>query len=193
MTPKHFQVGVADVFIVKRVGIAIKAVSAHTHRFPYKGAVAERCSIPTVTWGMATNTSTFQKRYILVDPGPSRFGSHHRSTPERWRSGMFGPAVCSSAVVCRVRASVMQRSAHDSGCRLARGLDVHPYVSASAVTAPEGQEHDGAVVGPARSAVRGPACIREAHGPARGAVRVSPKKPSRSRPVERPGWPVNGT
>ena len=38
------------------------------------------------------------------------------------RSGMFGPAVCSLAVVCRVLSSAMQRSAHDSGCRLARGL-----------------------------------------------------------------------
>ncbi len=59
------------------------------------------------------------------------------------RSGMFGPAVCSLAVVCRVRSSAVQRSAHDSGCRLARGLDVHPYVSAPAVTGPKVQRHDG--------------------------------------------------
>ena len=83
----------------------------------------------------------------------------------------------------------MQRSAHYSGCRLARGLDVHPYVSAPAVTGPKVQRHDGAVVGPARSAARGPACSSAAHGPARGAARVSPKKPSRSRPVVRPGCP----
>ena len=97
------------------------------------------------------------------------------------RSGMFGPAVCSLAVVCRVRSSAVQRSAHDSGCRLARGLDVHPYVSAPAVAGPKVPRHDGAVVGPAS---------RAAHGPARGAARVSPKKPSRSRPeVRRPGCP----
>jgi hypothetical protein len=47
---------------------------------------------------------------------------------------MFGPAVCSLAAVFRVRSSAMQRSAHYSGCRLARDLDVHPYVSAPAVT-----------------------------------------------------------
>ncbi len=82
------------------------------------------------------------------------------------RSGMFGPAVCSLAVVCPVRSSAVQRSAHDSGCRLARGLDVHPYVSAPAVTGPKVQWHDGAVVGPARSAAQGPSC---------GAARVSPK------------------
>ena len=109
------------------------------------------------------------------------------------RSGMFGPAVCSLAVVCRVRSSAVQRSAHDSGCRLARGLDVHPYVSAPAVTGPKVQRHDGAVVGPARSAARGPACSSATHVPACGAARVSPKKPSRSRPVVRPGWPVTGT
>ena len=109
------------------------------------------------------------------------------------RSGMFGPAVCSLAVVCRVRSSAVQRSAHDSGCRLARGLDVHPYVSAPAVAGPKVQRHDGAVVGPARSAAHGPACSSAVHGPTCGAARVSPKKPSRSRPVERPGWPVNVT
>jgi hypothetical protein len=49
------------------------------------------------------------------------------------RSGMFGPAVCSLAV-CRVQSSAMQRSAHDSGFRLGRGLSVHPHVSAPAVT-----------------------------------------------------------
>jgi hypothetical protein len=83
----------------------------------------------------------------------------------------------------------MRRSAHNSGCRLARGLrvDVHPDVSAPAVTGPKVQRHDGAGVGPARSAARGPACSRAAQGPARGAARVSPKKPSRSRPVVRPG------
>jgi hypothetical protein len=31
------------------------------------------------------------------------------------------------------------------------------------------------------------------HDPARGAARVSPKEPSRSRPAVRPGWPVSGT
>jgi hypothetical protein len=87
----------------------------------------------------------------------------------------------------------MQRSAHDSSCRLARGLNVHPYVSAPAVTGQEVQLHDGAVVGPVRSAARGPACSSAPHSPARGAVRVSLKKPSGSRPVERPGWPVYGT
>jgi hypothetical protein len=80
------------------------------------------------------------------------------------------------AAVCRVQSSAVQRSAHDSGCRLAWGLDVHPYVSAPALTGPKVQRRDGAVVGPARS-----------------AVRVSPKKPSRSRPVVRPGWPVSVT
>ncbi len=92
-------------------------------------------------------------------------------------------------MVCRVRSSAMQRSAHYSGCRLARGLDVHPYVLAPAVAGPKVQRHDGAVVGPARSAARGPACSSTAHGPARDAARVSPKKPSRSRPVVRPGCP----
>jgi hypothetical protein len=58
---------------------------------------------------------------------------------------------------------------------------------------PKVQGHDSAVVGPARSAARGPACSSAVHGPTYGAARVSPKKPSRSRPVERPGWPVNGT
>ena len=109
------------------------------------------------------------------------------------RSGMFGPAVCSLAVVCRVRSSAVQRSAHDSGCRLARGLDVHPYVSAPAVAGPKVPRHDGAVVSPARSAASGPACSSAVHGPTFGAARVSPKKPSHSRPVERPGWPVNVT
>jgi hypothetical protein len=76
----------------------------------------------------------------------------------------------------------VQRSAHDSGCRLERGLDVHPCVSAPAVTGPKVQLHDGAVVCPARSAARGPACSIAAHvlarGPAGGAAHVSPKKPS---------------
>jgi hypothetical protein len=77
-------------------------------------------------------------------------------------------------------------SAHDSGrCRLALGLDIHPYVSAPAVTGPKVQRHDGAVVGLARSAAHGPACSSAVHGPTCGAARVSPKKPSRSRPVER--------
>ncbi len=73
------------------------------------------------------------------------------------------------------------------------GLDVHPYVSAPAVTGPKVQRHDGAVVGQARSAARGLACSSAAHGPARGAAHVSPKKPSCARPVVRPGWPVNAT
>ena len=58
----------------------------------------------------------------------------------------------------------MQWSAHDSGCRLARGLDVHPYVSAPAVAGPKVPRQDGAVVGPARSAASGPVCSSVAHG-----------------------------
>jgi hypothetical protein len=60
-------------------------------------------------------------------------------------------------IVTRVEIAI-KRSAHDSGCRLARGLHVHPYVSAQAVTGPKVQRHDGAGVGPARSAARGQAC-----------------------------------
>jgi hypothetical protein len=36
------------------------------------------------------------------------------------------------------------------------------------LTGPKVQRHNGAVVGPARSAARGPACNKAGHGPARG-------------------------
>jgi hypothetical protein len=127
---------------------------------------------------------------LLAPAGPTAAGPSR--SRRMLRSGMFGPAACSLAAVCGVRSSAMQRSAHDSGCRLARGLDVHPYVSAPAVNGPKVQRHDGAIVGPAHSTARGPACSITARGPARGADRVSPKKPSHSRLVVRPGWPVHG-
>jgi hypothetical protein len=58
---------------------------------------------------------------------------------------------------------------------------------------PKVQRHDVAVVSPARSAARGPACSIAALGQARGAAGVSLVKPSRSRLLVRPSWPVNGT
>ena len=53
------------------------------------------------------------------------------------------------------------------------GLNVNPYVSAPAVAGPKVPRHDGADVSRARSAARGLACNSAAHGPARGAARVS--------------------
>jgi hypothetical protein len=119
LTQRH--IGGTDVLVVTRVGTVIKADSAHTQRFPYKGTVAERCSIPTVRWGMAMNNATFPYRYIVVDPSPSRFGSPQpspstRSTPDRSAShsllllspkprlrGLAGPGGC-----CGPRCSVLQ-------------------------------------------------------------------------------------
>jgi hypothetical protein len=112
--------------------------------------------------------------------------------------GMFGPAACRlrSAELargpCTVRSPVVQRSAHDSGCRLQgtepRCPSTWCIYQRRRPAGPKVQRHDGAAAGPARSAARGPACSSTAHGPARSPARASPKKPSRSRPVVRPGW-----
>jgi hypothetical protein len=77
------------------------------------------------------------------------------------------------AARARVRAAA--RDAPPPLCRRRRaGRHVHPCVSAPAVPGPKFQLHDGAVVGPARSAARGPACSSAAHGPTCGAARRGP-------------------
>jgi hypothetical protein len=106
---------------------------------------------------------------------------------------VFGPDVCRLGSAESCPQSCSGRLMTPAAGSRARGLNVRPYVSASAARWP---------VGPAalwRSSrpcslrcAHGPACSSAAHGPVCGAARVSPKKPSRSRPVlvVRPGWPV---
>jgi hypothetical protein len=54
LTQKHI-ISVAGVFIVTRVGTAIRADSSesHTQRFPYKGASRSGAVSQSITWGMA--------------------------------------------------------------------------------------------------------------------------------------------
>jgi hypothetical protein len=125
----------------------------------------------------------------------------------QWLLALAGPVGC-RCPGCSVRRYVAWLRSAESGPQTCSGrfmtqaADWPPLSCPSICIStcghwPEGPAAYSSVVGPARSAppsaARGPACSGAARGPARGAARVSPKKPSRSRPVVRPCWPVNAT
>jgi hypothetical protein len=134
-------------------------------------------------------------------PAPPRIDHRHSPcsgrVPSQWRwalrqmlrSGLFGPAVCrllsaeSGPQSCsgRLMTPAAGSRAPDKAGPRCPSITLHVYQRRLSAGS-KAQRHDGAVVGPLRSAVRGPACCSAAHGPARGAARVSPKKPSRRGP-----------
>ncbi len=196
LTLRH--VGVADVFIVTRVGIAIRSELFR------KGASQSNAVSQSITWGMAVNNTHFPTtalQHILVDPCPSQFGSSSptpstRSTQDRSASlsllrlvpsqrllGLAGPVGC-SCPECLVRLYVAwlqsaescpqpcscQRMTPAAGWRGA-SMSIHMY------------QH---WLSPSLA-------LRSSGAMAQLSARVSLKKPSNSRPVVRPGWPVNGS